>query len=343
MAIFQLDIRGPLHQGVFTGINREAALDWVPSDSLFAALADSWAQLRLDVGDRLKSFQNPDATELPFQISSAFPRAGPVRFYPSPPILPAHSGLLTDEKSRKKAKVIRWISESIINDLIAGHEPGESTVIHGGSVWLTRLEHDELENLVGLNEEAKLVLWKTQIVPHVTIDRQSNASNLFHAGRVSFGRQCGLWFAARGRTQWVEQALPFLADAGLGGMRSTGHGAFSWEMIDHDLPSASTGWGYMLSRYAPATQSEIILSLQRESGAYKLVVVGGWCKDDHGHPWRRRAVRLVAEGALLPVEAAGGKLVDVRPDQVQPWNGPEHIYRYGYAFFIPAGKMVEVL
>jgi hypothetical protein len=70
-------------------------------------------------------------------------------------------------------------------------------------------------------------------------------------------------------------------------------------------------------------------------------MVGGWCEDDEGHPWRRRAVRLVAEGALLPATARGA-LVDVRPKKIEEWRDPlRPVYRSGLAFMIPAGKLVE--
>jgi CRISPR type III-A-associated RAMP protein Csm4 len=150
-----------------------------------------------------------------------------------------------------------------------------------------------------------------------------------------------LWFAVRGAADWVREALGDLADSGLGGLRSTGHGAFTFAESATDLPAAADGWGLSLSRYAPASADETAAGLQGPSSAYRLVTVGGWCVDNEGHAWRRRSVRLVAEGALLPA-AARGRLVDVRPLKPEAWRGPlRPVYRNGRAFLVPAGRLVE--
>ncbi len=339
MAIFDLTVRGALHQGEFVGINREAALDWIPSDSLFAALVTAWARLGADVSVRLAGFKSE--AEPPFIITSAFPRAGGVRFYPAPPRWPKHSNLL-DSGSGKAAKKIRWLSQGVLEALKDGRTPeqADENFLHGRSLWLMSAERQQIERLFTADEDGRLNLWRKQIVPHVTVDRASNASNLFHTGRVMFGRDCGLWFAVRGNADGAREALPYLADAGLGGLRSTGHGAFTFKESEDNLPTAAAGFGLSLSRYAPDSDSEIT-ALQDEASAYKLVTVGGWCEDAEGHPWRRRAVRLVAEGALLRA-GARGKLVDVKPKKIEEWRDPlRPVYRSGLAFLIPAGKLME--
>ncbi len=342
MAIIHLSLKGALHQGVFTGIQREKALEWMPSDSLFAALVQTWAEQGAEVEARLAGFKVRDA-EPPFTITSAFPLAGTVRFFPAPPQLPGKIKLFSQE-SAKKAKKVRWLSESILDDLMAGRDPSEeSRLIHGGSAWISQREESYLRELTAANEAESLELWSYQIVPRVAVDRQSHASNLFHSGRVTFAPHCGLWFAIRGRLDWVWEALPHLADSGLGGLRSSGHGVFTCKKIDQSLPEAGDGPGLLLSRYAPASLAEIEHGLKAEDSAYQLVSVGGWCQDDKGHAWRRRTVRLVAEGAILPMAACRGGLVNVRPEKVQPWVGPPNVYRYGIPFFIPAGKLAEVV
>lgn len=338
MAIFDLTVHGALHQGEFVGINREAALDWIPSDSLFAAIVTAWARQGAHVAARLSGFNAEEAS--PLSLTSAFPRAGAVRFYPTPPRLPQavfESGL-----TAKQVKRIRWLSAGVFKALVNGQMPdhAEGNFLHGKTLWLTTAEYKQIESLLAADEDGGLGLWRKQIVPHVTVDRVSNASNLFHTGRVMFAPNCGLWFAVRGQADWVREALRYLQDAGLGGLRSTGHGAFEFTEAADDLLEVKDGWGLSLSRYAPQTEAEIA-GLQVEHSAYKLVTVGGWCEDDEGHPWRRRAVRLVAEGALLPA-GARGRLVDVRPEKPEAWKGSMRpVYRSGLAFLTPAGKLVE--
>lgn len=198
-----------------------------------------------------------------------------------------------------------------------------------------------IEPLLSKGEDLELSLWRSQIVPHVTIDRNSNASNLFHTGRVIYGENCGLWFALDRTSDAIRRALIHLSDAGLGGLRSTGHGAFELKEIAQDLVTASDGWGLCLSRYAPLTLSDVTGGLQASESAYKLVTVGGWCQDDEGHPWRRRSVRLIAEGAILPTQIKGS-LIDVRPVDV-PQFKTRPVYRYALPYFIPAGQLVEAL
>jgi CRISPR type III-A-associated RAMP protein Csm4 len=330
-----------LHQGQFVGINREAVLEWIPADSVFAALVSVWARAGINVAERLQ----PNATgQPPFMVSSAMPRAGTVRFYPAPPRLPAHSGLITADGANKAVKKLRWMSQQVYEALRDGRTPDfdpKTCLLHGQTVWVTSAERQTLEKIWDVDDDGHPCLWKEQIVPHVVIDRTNNAPNLFHTGRVTFAREAGLWFAMRGPTAWVEEALAVLTDAGLGGLRSTGHGAFTWQTDTVDLPMPTAGWGLCLSRYAPANPDELAQALQAPESAYRMVTVGGWCEDEAGQHWRRRAVRLLAEGALLPA-GVRGQLIDVRPLNLEAWRGPQRpVYRSGWPFLVPAGKLAE--
>jgi CRISPR-associated protein Csm4 len=342
MPIFDLTLRGPFYLGEFVGINREATLDWVPSDTLFAAMVTIWVQQGVDVSGRLAKF---DQGSLPLLLTSAFPRAGEVRFYPAPPRKPQR---LFDVLSPKALKKIAWLSQGVLDQLVRRDSVLEHDAarnfLHGGSIWLTSKERDAIDPLLSLDDEGRLSLWRKQIVPHVTIDRVDNAPNLFHTGRVTFGPGCGLWFGVRGETDWVRAALRSLADEGLGGLRSTGHGAFTFTEVSSDLPLVKGDqWGLCLSRYAPQTETEITQGIQQPQSTYQIVTVGGWCQDDAGHYWRRRSVRMLAEGAILPASARGG-LVDVRPLKPEDWLGPQRpVYRSGLAFLIPAGDLAEVV
>lgn len=333
MPIFDLDLHSPLHQGEFVGINREATLDWVPSDTLFAALAIAWVQQGVDVTARLRALNAQDPTLL---ITSALPRAGTVRFYPAPPRKPQRLFGVLDAKALKK---IAWLSQGVLDELVKtdrvpAHD--DDNFLHGGAIWLTKEEQVAVQPLLSLDDEGRPSLWRKQVVPHVTVDRAASASNLFHTGRVTFSAGCGLWFGVRGEVEWVRSALNYLSDAGLGGLRSTGHGGFKVAEQAIDLPEVKADeWGLCLSRYAP-TANEITSALKQSQNTYALVRVGGWCQDDDGHHWRRRAVRLLAEGAILP-GSARGMLVDVRPEHVMK----RAVMRSGLAFLIPAGRLAE--
>jgi CRISPR-associated protein Csm4 len=358
--IVRLDLKGPLHVGQFIGVEREAALDWVPADTLFGALVSAWAALGRDVPALLAGFaqRNP-----PFLLTSAFPRAGAVRFYPRPWVRHRPPELL----ARKRVKRLRWVSEGVFRRLIVGEPlPGEAeednfiqgeaeedNFIQGEAIWLTQTEFKQLPESVFAADETDRV-WAYRVAPRVTVDRADDRSNLFHTGRVDFAPECGLWFGLRFLSQdplWpdhVDAALNYLADAGLGGLRSTGHGAFTWDRDAGAIPEASAASPFTLtlSRYAPQGAVELAETLLDDPHtAYQLVTVGGWCHDDHLHPWRRRSLRLVSEGSLLAWNgrALAGHLVDVTPRGVGAF-GPHHrVWRYGYAFPVPVARAAVIV
>lgn len=346
--VVTLEPKGPLHVGLFVGQEREAALEWVPSDTLFAALVSAWAALGRDVPALLRGFREGDP---PFLLTSAFPRAGKVRFYPRPWVRPKPAGLL----ERKRAKSLRWVSEDVFRRLVRGDslegEGGDENFLHEETVWLTKAERALLPAAVFAEKEEGR-MWKRRVVPHVAVDRRESRSNLFHAGRVEYAAGCGLWFGLRRRSpdaSWrdrMDEALEYLSQAGLGGLRSTGHGAFTWEK--EQLPSfpGEGSWAVTLSRYAPRDDKELGRTLLADSRtAYRLALVGGWCRDDRLHPWRRRSARMVAEGSLLAWDglAVAGHVVDVTPQGVGNFRPDHRVLRYGYAFpvAVPEAALAE--
>jgi CRISPR-associated protein Csm4 len=341
--IVTLCLKGPLHVGQFIGVEREAALAWAPADTLFGALVSAWAVLGQDVTAMLAGFR---AGKPPFILTSAFPRAGTVRFYPRPWLYHYPANLF--ERERKRTKRLQWISEGVLERLVAGEslagEGEDDNFIQGSAIWLTRAEQASLPKSIKQDENGRV--WGYQSAPRVTVDRADSHSNLFHTGRVNFAPECGLWFGVRFLSDdpaWPEQvktALAYLADAGLGGLRSTGHGAFTWAWERKDIPAApqAGSLALTLSRYAPRDADELQATLLgKASTAYRLVTVGGWCRDDQLHPWRRRSVCMVTEGSLLAWDerATAGHLVNVTPEGVGVFGDAHRVWRYGYAFPVP--------
>lgn len=324
MIAIDLYPRGPLHVGGL-GVGREKTLMYVPSDTLYAALVTAWVA-QGDPGP----FDPP-----PLRLTSAFPRVGTLRLYPRPLVR------LNIERQQRDAlgKILTklaWCSERIFALLVQGAEISSlaDTKNFVGGAWF----HPE-----ELQELPEAPFWKEQIVPHVTIDRLDNAPNLFHSGRVAFGLECGLWFGveylAPDAPQHLEKALAHLVDAGIGGLRSTGHGGFTFKSNDLPLPALEhPGYGITLSRYLPADPTEIAAALKAQHAAFKLTRVGGWCQDDAGHPWRRKQVQLVREGSVLGWDGAPlGHIANVRPDDVGQF-GDRPVLRYGLAFLVPVAQ-----
>ncbi len=79
---YALAFRGALHLGT-RGTEAEDAGRYVPADTLFAALLAAWRETGGDVEAFAAPFLGPEP-DPPFLLSSAFPYAGGVRFYPVP-------------------------------------------------------------------------------------------------------------------------------------------------------------------------------------------------------------------------------------------------------------------
>src|SRR5688572_24230843 len=101
--LYRLTFNGALYVGI-GGDDREQSMTYVPSDTLFGALVIAWRALKL-----LPS----DLAGLPLRLTSAFPFAGPVRFFPRP--LPQLN--LPASLKPKAIKRVEWVSEQIFEAL----------------------------------------------------------------------------------------------------------------------------------------------------------------------------------------------------------------------------------
>jgi CRISPR-associated protein Csm4 len=347
--VFRLRLRTPLHIGK-SGIGREGTLGYIPSDTLFGALVVTWAQLEdADPTGWLDGFRTGRP---PFLLTSAFPFAGDVRLYPAPAFDPNLSRATRLELG-KKLKKITYISEDILGRWLKGAslddtvvEPTQtkgkviSNLIQGERVWVSAEERRQIAAAQGLpaDEPHALRLWSEGVAPHVVVGRADNRANLYHTGRLYFAPACGLWFGVRGADDcWlkrIEHALALMADSGIGGLRSAGHGAFAWDRWPRDANQSEPspgGYALLLSRTAPMqAQAAAILD---PKASYRLVSVGGWCGNDGEEPRKRRRVRLLAEGSAVRWSAESlGQLVDVNPVGA---DGLAHgVYRYGYALAV---------
>jgi CRISPR-associated protein Csm4 len=194
-------------------------------------------------------------------------------------------------------------------------------------------------------------------VPRVTVSRITSTSQIFHAGRVCFAPDCGLWLgihwygpeARLGQTTFreaLERLFTLLGDDGLGGERTAGYGAFRWGRAAEplQLPDPAPGApALLLSRYHPRA-AELPDVLTRAQ-AYTLTPVGGWLRTWDGAAQRRRRVWLVSEGSI--VHAMGqlpwGDVVDVRP--VYRASGdlgiPHPVWRCGLALAVGMQEAVQ--
>lgn len=350
---YALHFKSGLHLGT-RGITLEEAGVSIPSDTLFSALMD----VHLRAGGNADAYIAPFREgKAPFVLTSAFPLVGGVRFYPLPVERTRIFSASAFDKHGKTLKRIQYFSEGLFKLALSGSKlddylpekdreaHAKGVFLQGKALWLTSEEVADLPESWRVKSEHFDTLsgeraWTSGRVPRVTLHRISSASEIYHAGRVIFSQDCGLWFGV----SWREpesykglflQALTLLQDDGLGGERSSGYGAFKFaEMstpvqIPNHQPGAAA---YLLNRYSP-TKTETGPALTGKESAYQLVSVGGWMRSFGSVSQRRKRLVLVAEGSLVHLtEEISGQIQDVAPDYSNKAGNPSHaIYRAGIA------------
>lgn len=320
------------------GLEQEESGFHLPSDSLTAALIARWVEL-FGAATATALVEQLQQEPPPFVLSSAFPRAGEVKFFPTPLSHPTKTP--RQGPRPKELKRIKYVSEQLFRQSVRGGSLleilADSQPLHGGSVLVSKEEWPQLPKAV--KEDGRI--WGVEKRPRVTIDRGAQSSNLYFTGRTAFNDQCGLWFGVRwlkedaALAQTLAAGLADLADAGIGGDRTSGFGASTIEPHGTiELPDSQHTTWVSLSRYLP--RPDEISALQHARSAYAIETIGGWIDSPVSKAERRIPVRLLAEGAVLGPLAriVPGQIVDVQPD----YNGKRPlghaVYRSGLALAV---------
>ena len=334
--VYRLRFKTQLHLGRATGAAQTGSLGlektetYISADTLFSAICQTWSTF-YDT-DSLKKFfkrYKEDSETLPFMLTSAFPYADKVHFYPIP--LTFRGSEDTPDKLKKKFKKVRFISESIFEKIISDELPDfdKDNLINGESVMVMNDEKDQLKKAMG----NKSIIWETSTRPRVSIDRQTDESSIWHVQTVQFNTDCGLWFAAKYDSdetkQKVETLLRVLGDNGIGSERNVGYGQFKISPVEGDLPTTEDSTHFVtLSPICPKCPEQLEHLLNGDF-AYNLSPITGWVGTAGTHIQRKK-IRMFAEGSVLnSSDRHIGRLVDLTPKDY-----PHHVYRYGYAWQI---------
>ena len=341
-ASYRLRFSGPVHLGRL-GLGGEEVRESCPSDTLFSALLDTAA----DLGGppAAESLVAPFlAGDPPWLISSAFPFAGEVAFYPRPQL--RFQGAEDDPKLGKWLKHLRYLSEGTMRLALAGKSLAPALARADCRLPGALVTAEELPRLGKLPEHGA---WHSEARPHVAVDRASQASALYSVGQTWFAPACGLHALMLCRDERqrprFEELLTHLGHRGLGGERSRGLGGFQWVRgpqvgwTEAGPPSLHSGQALCLtlSRYHPSVAELEAGALQGDGVGYLLETVGGWMAARGGAAQRRRQITFLAEGSLFRAAALPppGEVVEVTPEHGNPLGAPPHpVYRYGYALVI---------
>ena len=325
--IYRLTFKTQLHLGRASGPAQEGSLGlektetYIPADTLFSAICQMWTTF-YDTAS-LTTFLNSyteDRGVLPFMLTSAFPFAKDVYLFPKP---------LTLSTPTKKSKRVRFVSQSIFQNIISGNSPefNENQLVNGEQVWVSPKEREQLET----SDDNDFTIWTTNIRPRVTLGSRNSGSEIWHVQTVQFNTNCGLWFAAQFDSDEtkhkIETLLRVLGDTGIGGERNAGYGMFDFAETTLEIPTSEVGGQFVtLSSICPQSPEQLAQLLTGDI-AYTLNPLTGWVSST-GTTSRRKQVSMFAEGSVL--HASGmpiGRLVDLRPD-----NYEHSVYRYGYAW-----------
>ena len=314
---YHLNFRSPLHLGR-RGVGLEETEISVPADTLFSAICQTWRTFYGE--EHLTDFLTQYETGEPFLLTSAFPFAGNIRFFPKP--LGIESKIRFSEDDHKRFKKVRFLSERRFRQIVNGEEIAFDLddLINDGQLWI----HDD--------DKCPSAVWKTDKRPRVTLDRQSSSSEIWHLGGVKFHKDCGLWFDAKFDTEetqtQIETILRVLGDTGIGGERSAGYGIFDLHSKPAESESDQKADRFVtLSPICPRDADELNQLIQGDVG-YTLEERSGWIGSTEGNGLRRQQVWMFAEGSVLSGNGTQvGRLVDLKPDAC-----PHPVWRYAYAW-----------
>ena len=182
------------------GLEQEESAPHCPSDTLFAALVATLADLA--GGEGVDTFVAPfERGQPPFLLTSVFPRAGDLPLLPFPQV---KVDLQPGPGQRKLLKRMRYVSPAICRRLLGGQamdgyldrKDQKATFLQGGRVWLTADEIDALPTDWQDSEPGELRekrVWASKPIDRVTVDRVSSASAIYRIGRTAYAPGCGLW------------------------------------------------------------------------------------------------------------------------------------------------------
>lgn len=329
----------PFHLGE-QGIGLEETAAVIHSDTLFSAIVNTYLRCfgREDLEENL-IIPLAERHSPPFLLSTAFPFAFDVHFFPRPFL----RAPLAEAIEPKKLKAVKFVSQDLFQRLIQGESSGETAFLQGGDLWTTREEGENLlEQAARVRgwKESDAVFWNEQEVPRVSLDRVTDASEIFYFSKIVFSQGCGFSFLIRyldeSLRERLERTIGVLGDVGVGGDRTAGYGQFQPEFSPFTMQVPEADSFVTLSLHAPRAE-EIGGGLLDGQVSYNLVTRDGWIFSPEARNYRRRTARMFSEGSVLrgAPSALYGRAVDVTPE-IALLKLSHRVYRYGYAFPVPA-------
>lgn len=317
------------------------------SDAFMAAIFHAWSRLGWD------HLIPADAQSSPgFFISSLFPFVKLddkhyCYFLPKPRWRPSGDDKLNgnDEhtkntKLRKMFKKVAYVDWTLFQKMLSG-ESTQSSVPAG--VFCSTNKDVFAEPII-----------QGQVVPRATVSRTGKEDTvIFYMERYYFrsdktGLYCLIHYEDNNLRPKVEAAIRMLGKEGIGTDRNIGNGKFRPEFTDEvptiDIKSAKEPQHAVnLGLFCPESYHEFqnMIDVHDPLVSYDLIRRSGWLSEPY-QTWRKRAVYMFKEGSVFRLPAniqnsqtlVKGRMVDLRPQQVQP-PITHPVWRCGRTLFVP--------
>lgn len=311
----------PLHMG--TGKeNYDFSASCLHSDTISAALTAMKA--RYDGSSGLEDFIGS------FTVSSAFPYVNNLLFLPRPlGNIDVKVSDCEEYVSRKKLKAVRYIEQSLWNDLIVGKQ--------------LSITSEQLKSGFMLPQtDSFKIPCKSVVNQRVAIPREEGKdAEPFFFDWTFFEKDAGLFCltdASGNKLDELVRLFCLLGENGIGTDKNVGGGKFYVETATVSVPDVcDTEKGMLLSLYIP-TEEEINSSVDLDNSRFELCERGGYIAGSNEYElWhlRKRSVYMLCVGSVLKYkEKLVGKVVDLCPTDYND-SRLHPVYRSGKPFIVP--------
>jgi len=227
------------------------------SDTIFGAIANATSLLMGNEGveELIRGFQEGA------RISSAFPFAGEVLYFPKPLTLE----MIDDGEMSKRIKRAKCLDKESFELALSGKKDVRIPQF---------LPYKEVE------------------VPRVALDRVTNDSSLYFWREVRFEEGAGVYFLYTGSEgffrNFIKPSIKLLGDSGLGGKATWGFGVFEPEFNKVELRVPESSYHVVLSNTLP-TKAPVLWKIYRKGG---WVFKGGISK-------RKPKMTFLKEGSII--------------------------------------------
>ena len=267
-----------------------------------------------------------------FSISSAFPFKDKNFFFPKPiGELPLNIKDINGvAKKNKKMKKVEFVSkcffEKIINadNIIDVSENNFS----GNGKFLSK-------------ENQEIIIFKSEVQQRLAMPKSEETNPVpYYVDRLFFQEDSGLYFLVNYKDERMKtiifDSLKLLSEQGIGTDRNVGNGQFNFEKEKDFEINAPNNADYQinLSLFLPCDNE--ITDKSMNNSRYQLLKRGGYISSPENLDlltFRKKSVYMFQEGSVFSNVPLKGKIVDLKPDNVEGLN--HEIWRDGKAIFIP--------